>query len=384
MNDSVRAEHQAYVKKLIDSGDIEGANAYIVDLAEKQMNDGVRTTYNSQKTIISSSESLLKDLKVVQSKTPNDATRFYEGLQKLDRTDFNVYSKGLQTLRNKFALDKNPEMARVFAKVENIASIIINQRYGAAVTDGEMERATQYIAMSGNTLGDMIIKLDEMNATFAAENANLLGSYTGGVADYGAPYTGEPPSDDDFKKMGTYGSGKPPPPPDGGGGKLDTSALPPRFGTLQTNFASGTVTGYGSGAWIYGLDLASPPGTQFKTALPGKVEKVVYNPSWKGSPNSPSGMKQNGGFGNAVTVRYQDGIKLQISHLNSVDVKEGSTVDAGTPLGIVGNTGNTMGATGIHFDITGYWPDGKLMTAKEVAAWMKQQSGQVASSSTRS
>jgi murein DD-endopeptidase MepM/ murein hydrolase activator NlpD len=82
------------------------------------------------------------------------------------------------------------------------------------------------------------------------------------------------------------------------------------------------------------------------------------------------GKAQNGGFGNQVVAKYDDGVKLQFSHLKDVSVKPGDVLEPGKQLASIGNTGNTYGKTGIHVDITGYKPDGTLMTAQEVAQYM--------------
>jgi murein DD-endopeptidase MepM/ murein hydrolase activator NlpD len=162
--------------------------------------------------------------------------------------------------------------------------------------------------------------------------------------------------------------------PNGGGGTV----LPKENSKIQTGFVSGTVTGYGSKYWDAGVDISAPKGAPIKTPIEGVVEKVVYNSAWKGTPNNKQvGMKQNGGFGNQVKVKYPDGVQIQFSHADSLPFgkeMEGKPIPPGAILGYVGNTGNTYGATGVHVDITGYKPDGELMTAKEVTKWMLSHS----------
>lgn len=189
---------QNYVSGLLDQGKTEEAYNYLKSIAVKQFGDTQQTAFSSRNTIIQSSQSLITDLKAIQKKNPRIANDLYKGLQKLNPADFNEYSKGLQSLKNKFALDKNPEMQQIFARIENIAGVIINERYGAAVTDGEMDRARQYIAMSGNTLNDMITKLDEFQKISQTENENLIDSEMGVVPDYGPPPVYGPGEEPDF------------------------------------------------------------------------------------------------------------------------------------------------------------------------------------------
>jgi murein DD-endopeptidase MepM/ murein hydrolase activator NlpD len=52
---------------------------------------------------------------------------------------------------------------------------------------------------------------------------------------------------------------------------------------------------------------------------------------------------RNGGFGNVVEVRYNDGKYGNYQHLSQVYVTKGSTVVGGQGLGKIGNTGNSTG-----------------------------------------
>lgn len=194
-----------YVSGLLERGQRDQAEKYLESVAIRQLSGTQQTAYSSRNTIIQSSEHLIADLKAIQDSS--DGRALYQGLRQLDTSDFNIYAKGLQNLKNKFALDKKPELQRIFARLENIAGVIISERYGAAVTDGEMERAREYIAMSGNTLGDMIIKLEEFKKISEMENRNLLDSEMGRAVDYGPPpLPGEGSYDNDYYER-RYGSG---------------------------------------------------------------------------------------------------------------------------------------------------------------------------------
>lgn len=170
-------------KRLIDQGETEKAISAMKNFATSQMTAGIKKSYTQRQTIVKSTKDLLIKLDKVNDtgqakalfdafgETGQELNRRAEkvgGYENLTEADFNWYTKEWQNLRNKFGVDKDPALQEVFAEVENIAGIIINERYGAAVTDGEMARAREYIAMSGNTLEDMKTKL-RVFAKFSAE-----------------------------------------------------------------------------------------------------------------------------------------------------------------------------------------------------------------------
>ena len=70
---------------------------------------------------------------------------------------------------------------------------------------------------------------------------------------------------------------------------------------------------------------------------------------------------QPNGAGNYVTVEYErkDGSKIQCTymHLDKFNVKVGDTVQAGQPVGIIGNTGHSTGPH-LHFETVLVKPDG--------------------------
>lgn len=70
---------------------------------------------------------------------------------------------------------------------------------------------------------------------------------------------------------------------------------------------------------------------------------------------------QPNGAGNYVTVEYdrKDGSKLQCTymHLDKFNVKVGDTVQAGQPIGFIGNTGHSTGPH-LHFETALVKPDG--------------------------
>lgn len=56
----------------------------------------------------------------------------------------------------------------------------------------------------------------------------------------------------------------------------------------------------------------------------------------------------NGGYGNYVTIDNGAGLKTLYAHLDTIYVSNGQWVSQGQQIGLMGNTGRTYGATGIH------------------------------------
>lgn len=116
--------------------------------------------------------------------------------------------------------------------------------------------------------------------------------------------------------------------------------------------------GYGKGPTGYrshshnGIDLRANNQEVFATEAQGKVVAVNNSLTYQ----SDTGNHKKGdkiGSGRYVTVEYDraDGSKWRVSycHLDSVSVKKGDVVDAGTKLGVSGNTGNS---TAPHLHLT--------------------------------
>lgn len=98
-----------------------------------------------------------------------------------------------------------------------------------------------------------------------------------------------------------------------------------------------------------GLDI--PPANR---NIPEKALATEDNGKVIKCANQPSGA------GNYVTVEYdrKDGSKLQCTymHLDKFNVKVGDTVQAGQPIGIIGNTGHSTGPH-LHFETVLVKPD---------------------------
>lgn len=119
----------------------------------------------------------------------------------------------------------------------------------------------------------------------------------------------------------------------------------PQYGGKFSNLGTLT-TDYGEGTRIEkfhpGLDIANKIGTPIPSFVGGKVIDLKTGRA-QGEKNA----------GNYVLVEDAQGNKHRYSHLNNVWVKVGQTVNPGTLIGGMGNTGNTYslhGGTGSHLD----------------------------------
>jgi len=83
-----------------------------------------------------------------------------------------------------------------------------------------------------------------------------------------------------------------------------------------------------------GIDLGAPEGTPIPAALDGVV--LSAGP--------------RGGYGNAVEVGHADGSSTLYAHASEVFVAPGERVEAGQPLGLVGQTGRTTGPH-LHLEV---------------------------------
>ena len=89
-----------------------------------------------------------------------------------------------------------------------------------------------------------------------------------------------------------------------------------------------------------GVDFAAPSGTPIFAAADG----VVTEAGWT-----------NGGYGNIVELRHDNGALTLYAHTNKVYVSKGQTVNKGQAIAEVGSTGNSTGPH-LHFEIQ---PDGR-------------------------
>ncbi len=103
----------------------------------------------------------------------------------------------------------------------------------------------------------------------------------------------------------------------------------------------GVVTsryGWRKGRNHNGIDLNLNTGDPVKAAWAGKVRYAKWN---------------NGGFGNLVIVRHENGLETLYAHLSKINVVPNQEVKAGEIIGLGGNTGRSFGAH-LHFEVRFY------------------------------
>lgn len=88
-----------------------------------------------------------------------------------------------------------------------------------------------------------------------------------------------------------------------------------------------------------GFDIANGGKPPILAALSGTVEFAGESGDW----------------GKTMVIRSDDGsITTRYSHASQIDVQAGQYVNAGDPIGVVGNTGHVHGKTGLHLDFRVY------------------------------
>ena len=83
------------------------------------------------------------------------------------------------------------------------------------------------------------------------------------------------------------------------------------------------------------LDVAGARGTPICTPQAGTVRYA----GWMN------------GYGNIVIVDYGNGVEGRFAHLDGYSVSPGQKLTAGQPMGGMGNTGRSIGPTGVHVHI---------------------------------
>ncbi len=84
----------------------------------------------------------------------------------------------------------------------------------------------------------------------------------------------------------------------------------------------------------HGIDLAAPTGTTIRSIAPGRV---VFADRY-------------GGYGKLIVIQHAGGITSHYGHCNSIAVKTGSAIRAGSVIGTVGSTGRSTGSH-LHLEI---------------------------------
>ncbi len=97
------------------------------------------------------------------------------------------------------------------------------------------------------------------------------------------------------------------------------------FGANPQNYSQFGLPGHD------GLDIRASEGSKVFAVAPGRVKLVVRDPGEKN-------------YGILVRITHADGYETLYAHLEKALVKEGNRVEAGTLIGLAGNTGNSYGA----------------------------------------
>lgn len=100
----------------------------------------------------------------------------------------------------------------------------------------------------------------------------------------------------------------------------------------------GVVTsryGYRKGRYHNGIDIDVETGDTIVAAWSGKIRYAKYN---------------DGGFGNLVIIRHDNGLETFYAHLSEHLVVPNQIVKAGDPIGLGGNTGRSFGSH-LHFEV---------------------------------
>ena len=103
---------------------------------------------------------------------------------------------------------------------------------------------------------------------------------------------------------------------------------------LSSGYGNRTDPFTGKKAFHGGLDFPAPSGT---TVLSAGAGSVVF-------------VGQRSGYGNVVEIGHGNGIVTRYAHLSAFLVKEGQTVNTGTPIAKVGSTGRSTGPH-LHFEV---------------------------------
>lgn len=93
--------------------------------------------------------------------------------------------------------------------------------------------------------------------------------------------------------------------------------------------------GWRSGRNHNGTDIDLSTGDTVRAAWSGKIRYAQYN---------------NGGFGNLVIIRHENGLETFYAHLSKHLVVPNQEVKAGEPIGLGGNTGHSYGSH-LHFEV---------------------------------
>ena len=84
-----------------------------------------------------------------------------------------------------------------------------------------------------------------------------------------------------------------------------------------------------------GIDFTAPRGTEIHVTGNGVVEEIKLS---------------RRGYGNQIIINHGFGYKSRYAHLSKILVKEGQKVTRGEVIGLVGNTGKSVGPH-LHYEV---------------------------------
>lgn len=118
------------------------------------------------------------------------------------------------------------------------------------------------------------------------------------------------------------------------GGSVQRKTIKSDCKVLSSYVYISSQYGMRHGSMHTGVDFAAYKNTEIYAWKSGKVTTA----------------KWNGGYGNFIEIKHDDGTISRYGHLNSYAITAGQTVSAGQLIGYVGTTGNSTGYH-LHFEI---------------------------------
>ena len=115
---------------------------------------------------------------------------------------------------------------------------------------------------------------------------------------------------------------------------LPTYIWPTSGGYITSGFGGRSAPKAGASTYHQGIDIGVPTGTSVTASCAGTVSVA----GWQG------------GYGNLVCIRHDDGRETRYGHLSRIEVRVGQYVQQGQRIALSGNTGNSTGPH-LHFEI---------------------------------
>jgi murein DD-endopeptidase MepM/ murein hydrolase activator NlpD len=113
-----------------------------------------------------------------------------------------------------------------------------------------------------------------------------------------------------------------------------TPSIAPVKGMISFGFGWRRDPFTGTRAFHKGIDVVAPRGTVIRAPADGIVTKA----------------SRLGSYGNVIYLSHGNGLTTRYAHLDGFSVKPGQEVRRGEPIGILGNTGRSLGAH-LHYEI---------------------------------